>query len=133
MQRLLLLPCLAAVLATAGCNKDEAEATGHEGVKIVFVTDSGYTYQNDTVGLSDTLRIGLEITEGDEDLRTLYVDVSYDDGTPLRRDSLHMGPNPFYHTVWPIMRDTAGTEKWIFTAVDENDDHIARSLTFTVQ
>lgn len=124
---MLLLPLMA-----ADCNKDDASAA-YSSAYIGFATDSGYTYRNDTVGLSDTLRVGLRIQQNDDDLRTLYIDAAYDGGAAVRKDSLHIPSASFDTDRFLIMRDHAGQEKWTFTVEAADGDRVKRSLTFTVQ
>ncbi len=95
--------------------------------------DSGYTYQNDTLPLSDTLKVGVIIQEGNENLRTFLVRSVYDQQQPVITDSLPVGSDTFEFEKQIILRDVAGTERWSF-GVEENDgDRIWRQLVFVVQ
>jgi hypothetical protein len=121
-------------LLAGSCKKDSVEEEGtSDAAYISFRADSGYTYRSDTVGVSDTLHIGVQLTEGDDDLRTLYIEVSYNGAPAVRKDSIHVAGNGFEHFFWPIMDSTPGTEKWTFRAVEYDWDETKRSLTFVRQ
>ena len=95
--------------------------------------DSGYTYLNDTLPLSDTLKVGVIIQQGNENLRTFLVRSVYDQQQPIITDSLPVGSDTFEFEKQIILRGVAGMERWSF-GVEENDgDRIWRQLTFVVQ
>lgn len=119
------------ICASTACTKDQPD--GDHAADITFRTDSGYTFLNDTVLISDTLHIGITVSKGSDDLRSFFVDVAYDNGPRIRQDSLHVNSDPFTFEKTVITRDQAGTEKWWFS-VDENDGDITQqALTLTVQ
>ncbi|MBK9597335.1 MAG: hypothetical protein IPO60_03150 [Flavobacteriales bacterium] len=125
-----LLPVIVLSASTA-CTKDQPD--GDHAADINFRTDSGYTFLNDTVPLSDTLHIGVSVSKGSDNLRSFFVAVAYDNGPRIRQDSVHVDSDPFTFEKTVITRDQAGTEKWWFS-VDENDGDITQqALTLTVQ
>ena len=58
------------LLLGGGCAKDQLD--GDTAADINFRTDSGYTWKNDTVPLSDTLHIGITVLKGSDDLRSFF-------------------------------------------------------------
>ncbi len=122
---------LACLFFGTACTKDQPE--GDHPAGFTFRSDSGYTSHNDTLPLADTLHIGLTITKGSDNLRSFYVDVTYDNGPAIRQDSVHVDSDPFTFEKTVITRDQTGTEKWTFS-VDEYDGDITKqSLSFIVQ
>jgi hypothetical protein len=126
---LVLLTLASALLA---CTKDEA-VDGSSAANITFRTDSGYVFRNDTVGLGDTLHVGVIVAEGTDALDYFFLSVAYDGGMPTYKDTLIVDVNPFAFQTSLIMRAQAGTEKWTFTVQEPDGDRTLRSLTFTVQ
>lgn len=101
---------------------------------IVFVSDTGYTYQSDTVPTEDTLRVGVVINKGDDALNTFMLQVSYDgSSTATTTDSLPIGSDTFEFDKTLITRTQAGVERWVFVVVENDGDVIKRALTFTVE
>ena len=128
-----ILTCIVLLTLFGGCTKED-QPDGDQAADITFRTDSGYIWRNnDTVPLSDTLRIGVTVSKGSDNLRSFFVDVAYDGGPRIRQDSAHVDSDPFTFEKTVITRDQAGTETWWFS-VDENDGDITqRALTLTVQ
>lgn len=114
------------------CTKDEA-MDGSSAANITFRTDSGYVFLNDTVGLGDTLHVGVIITAGTDPLDHFFLSVRYDGGVPIYKDTLIVDQDPFTLETSLIMREQAGTEKWTFTVQEPDGDLTSRSLTFAVQ
>jgi len=119
------------LLLGGGCTKDQSDVG--TAADITFRMDSGYTWQDDTVPLSDTLHIGVIATKGSNTLRSLFVYVTYDNDPIVRKDSVHVDSDPFNFEKTVVTRDQAGKEKWTFSVVENNGDITNRSLTFTVQ
>lgn len=132
--RFILFASIAAafLFVSAGCTKED-QPDGDQAAGITFRTDSGYTWRNDTVSLSDTLRIGVTVTKGSNNLRSFFVDVSYNGGPRIRQDSAHVDGNPFSFEKTVITRDQAGTETWRFSVDEYNGNNTLRALTLTVQ
>lgn len=119
------------LLTASSCNRDNDGPVVNPMIN--FVTDSGYTYLNDTLPLSDTIRVGVIIQQGNQNLRIFLVRSFYDQQQPQLTDSLPMGTETFEFEKQIILRGVAGTERWSF-GVEENDgDRIWRQLTFVVQ
>lgn len=117
-------------LATA-CTKEQPE--GDHAADITFRTDSSFTWRNDTVPLSDTLHIGINVSKGSDDIRSFFVDVAYDNGPRLRQDSVHVDSDPFTFVKTVVTRDQAGTETWWFSVREYDGDITQRALTLTEQ
>ncbi len=125
----ILLVLMASVFLIT-CTKDDD--VNNVNPTIGFRTDSGYTYQSDTVGQMDTLLVGVEIKRGTNAMNHFKVTVSYDGGSAQVTDSLPMGTDEFYFDKTIITRDQPGTERWHFDVVENDGDVIRRALTFTV-
>ncbi|HQV53509.1 MAG: hypothetical protein IPI00_14115 [Flavobacteriales bacterium] len=122
---------LIGLLSATSCNRDDDGPVVNPTIN--FVMDSGYTYLNDTLPLSDTLKVGVIIQQGNENLRTFLVRSVYDQQQPIITDSLPVGSDTFEFEKQIILRGVAGMERWSF-GVEENDgDRIWRQLTFVVQ
>ena len=119
------------ISASTACTKDQPE--GDHAADITFRMDSGYTFLNDTVPLSDTLHISVTVSKGSDDLRSFFVDVTYDNGPRIRQDSVHVESDPFTFEKTAITRDQAGTETWWFSVDEYDGDITQRALTLTVQ
>lgn len=119
------------LLSASSCNRDDDGPVVNPTIN--FVTDSGYTYLNDTLPPSDTLKVGVVIRAGNEDLRTFMVRSTYDQQQPVITDSLPIGSDTFEFEKQIILRSVAGTEKWSFGVAENDGDLIWRSLTFVVQ
>jgi hypothetical protein len=127
------LPALLLVAAALlACTKDEA-VDGSSAANITFRTDSGFVFRNDTVGLGDTLRVGVIVNEGTDALDHFFLSVAYDGGSSTYTDTLEVNTNPFAFQTSLVMRQQAGTEKWTFTVQEPDGDRTLRSLTFLVQ
>ncbi|MFT3884708.1 MAG: hypothetical protein QM724_04550 [Flavobacteriales bacterium] len=133
--RIALFLTTAVTLLLAGCDKESLDGKGTgSAARITFLADSGFTYRNDTVGLGDTLHVGVHVAAGDDRIRSFLVEVSYDGSrTGIRKDSLHVTDDPFDYNTALIMRNTAGTEQWTFICVEYDGDRTLRSLTFRVE
>jgi hypothetical protein len=133
MRSLFLASVFGVVLVTGSgsCTKDQPD--DDHAATIVFRTDSGYTWRDDTVPLADTLRIGVTVSKGSDDLQLLIADVSYDGGPGIIQDSVPVTSEPFPFEKTLVTRDQAGTEKWTFSVYEYDGDITRRSLTFTVQ
>lgn len=123
-----------AVLLLPSCEPGDENDGPVVNPTIVFVTDSGYTHQSDTVSLADTLLVGVVINKGDDPMHTFKVQVSYDGhSAATTTDSLPIGSSTFEFDKTIITRDVAGTEKWSFVVVENDGDQIKRALTFTTE
>src|SRR5690349_1208074 len=112
MLRLFLGIALAlSLLLSTGCEKHDPDDLVNPFIE--FRSDSGFTYTNDTVGLQDTVVIGVKVTEGSESLRSFKVVRSYD--SPYGGETLDSVPytgSPFTYVRAFVMRDQAGTERY---------------------
>ncbi len=127
-----LLALIGVATVLLACTKDEA-VDGSSAANISFRTDSGHVFMNDTVGLGDTLHVGVIVNEGTDELDYFFLSVAYDGGVPTYKDTLIVDMNPFAFQTSLIMRQQAGTEKWTFTVQEPDGDLTLRSLTFIVQ
>ncbi len=82
MTRALLFVLLSA-LVLFSCEQ-ENDNEPKRSPSITYRTDSGYTYTDDTVGLGDTVRIGVTMQKGSDDIAAFMVRVAYDGQKRLR-------------------------------------------------
>jgi hypothetical protein len=114
----------------SACEKDPGRPTVNPTIQ--FLSTAGYTWQNDTVGVGDTLLVGVLIERGSDALNHFKVTVSYDNGPHQTTDSVPVGSDQFEFDKLIITREQPGTELWRFNVVENDGDVIRRSLTFTV-
>lgn len=119
-----------AALVLVACERDDTKPTVNPTIQ--FHTSAGYTWQNDTVGMGDTLLVGVLIERGTGAMNHFKVTVSYDDGPHLTTDSVPVGSDQFEFDKVIVTREEPGTELWRFNVVENDGDVIRRSLTFTV-
>ncbi|MCB9193266.1 MAG: hypothetical protein H6597_01925 [Flavobacteriales bacterium] len=98
-----------------------------------FKTGAGYTSSNDTVGLRDTLLIGVIIDRTEDPLTALNVSVAYDGGSSSTVHNEDLSGDHVEYDQQVITRDQAGSEKWIFSVIDRDGNITSRDLTLTVQ
>ncbi len=120
------------LLALAACERD-TDTTPTVNPTIQFSNDSGYTFQNDTIAVLDTARVGIRIARGTDAMHHFKVTVSYDGGSEQTTDSLPMGTDNFEFDKTVIARAEPGLEKWTFNVIENDGDAIKRSITFTVE
>ncbi len=128
---LLLLPIVVVVFVASACNKEDDDSA-YRAAGITFRMDSGYTHQNDTVLVNDTLLLGPMVSQGSQSLHTVYMERRINGGAWVRQDSVPFGPNPMTFNVEAIMGDVPRTEEWSVLAVENAGNTTRRSLTFTV-
>jgi hypothetical protein len=135
VRRSTIFPVLAVLTCILGsCRKDGTTASDvSTAASITFRSDSGFTYMNDTVGISDTLRVGMTAESGSDALTGFLLTVSYDNTSALHTDSATVSSSPFHFEKQLITRAQTGTEKWTFTVIEGDGDRTNRSLTLTVQ
>jgi hypothetical protein len=126
------LLALFALLVLVSCEKEE------EGPKvspsISFRTDSGYTWTTDTVGLQDTVRVGVTVRKGTDDLEAFLVRVAYDgDETYETIDLIETSAADFAYEKQVVTRNEAGTENWVFGVQEADGDTYLRSVLLVVQ
>ncbi|MBK9760110.1 MAG: hypothetical protein IPO90_09100 [Flavobacteriales bacterium] len=114
------------------CEKDNA-VDGSSAADITFRNDSGYTFTNDTVGLSDTLRIVMIAAEGTDPLELFVLHVSYDGDPAIGTDTADINVNPYMFDKQVITRSVPGTEKWTFGVIEGDGDRTQRSITLVTQ
>jgi hypothetical protein len=129
---LFLCSSLTVALFTS-CEPEDNDTKPAVNPTIVFRSDSGYTFQSDTIGLSDTVRVGVIIEKGTDAMHHFKVSVSYDGNVPEVTDSLPLGVEQFEFEKLMIARSQAGIEKWSFGVTENDGDVIRRTLTLTVQ
>lgn len=128
----LFFTTLIAVL-TISCEKETDSTQPVVNPTIQFRSDSGYVFLDDTVGIADTLHVGVIIDRGTGAMHHFKVMVRYDLDDAIVTDSLPIGSDEFEFEKTIITREIPGTEKWSFNVIENDGDLIRRSLTFVVQ
>jgi hypothetical protein len=85
------------------------------------------------VGLSDTLRVGVNVTKGTQDMQAFIVRVAYDGEDPTVTDEILFDANGFSYEKTIVTRAQAGSERWHFGVLLGNGDLFYRGITLTVQ
>lgn len=118
-------------LSSCRKNKD-----AHIPPNVVFKTDVGYTSANATVAQGDTILVGIKATKTEDDLKSYNASYAYDGAsttTTFYNYLLNSAEYNYYEKdLQLIMRNQAGTEKWVFSIVDRDGNITQLSLTFTV-
>ncbi len=127
----LFLLIIGLLLGASGCQKDEG-TLATSGVNITFRTDSGYTFLGDTVAQGDSLRIGVVIIPGADDLERFYLAIKLDGGPEMGQDTTAVNETPFTYGTVHVTRLQPGNEQVIFTVEEPDGDRTTRRLTFTV-
>lgn len=131
-RKVLILLTIVAIAAFVSCKKDE-----HVPPDVQFKTGAGYTSGDATVGLADSVLVGIIATKTEDELKTFNVSYAYDGATttttaynlPLSGSQ----EESFSTDYWVVTRNQAGTEKWSFTITDRDGNITTKSLTLTVQ
>lgn len=132
MIRMTVFTAMALVLLLGSSCRKEEDDGGYRAAGITFRMDSGYTYQNDTALVNDTLLIGPMVSEGSRSLYMVYVERSINGGPWQRQDSVPFSANPMTFNVQAIMSPAPCTETWSIVALENGGNTTRRSLTFTV-
>lgn len=118
----------------SGCKK---EVDAHIPPDVVFKTGVGYTYTDATVGMQDTLLVGINATKTEDDLKSYNVSYAYDGASStttfynyLMTEAEYIG---YSHDVEIVTRNQAGIEKWVFSIVDRDGNITQKTIVFTVQ
>ncbi len=118
------------LLLIGGCKK-ETDPRVHPDM--VFKTGAGYTSADDTVGTSDSLRIGVIITKTEDPLIALNVSVAYDGGGQATVHNQDISGEHVEYDHDLVTRDQTGTEEWIFSVTDRDGNITKKSIKLTVQ
>lgn len=126
----------AAVFSFSSCSKEEDE--GKLPV-IAFKTTAGYVSHDTTVGMGDTVLLGIAASkaEANDPLTKLTVTRLYDGtGAEAIVDTMTLSGatgDAVSHDYTAITRNVAGTEKYTFTVINKDGLINSVSLTLTVQ
>jgi len=126
------LPALFTLFVLVSCKKEQEGP--QVSPSILLRTDSGYTFTTDTVGLQDTVRVGITVRKGSDDLETFYVRVEFDGGSDIETiNAIPISSGDFSYEKLIVTRDQAGSEKWIFGVQETDGDTYNRSVLLVVQ
>ncbi len=126
------LLALFALLVLVSCEKEE------DGPKVspsvTFRTDSGYTWTTDTVGLQDTVRVGVTVRKGTDEFEAFLVRVAYNGEAAYETiDVVPTNASDFAYEKVIVTRNEAGTEKWMFGVQETDGDVYLNSVLLVVQ
>lgn len=121
------------MFALASCEKDEGKLPN-----IAFKTGAGYVSTSDSVGMNDTLTIGINASKAEDKdvLKSFDVSKSLDGGTAssIYSETMTSATEDSYSKdIQVITRNQAGTEKYTFTVVNRDGLKGQVSLTLTVK
>lgn len=109
----------------------------HVPPDVVFKTGTGYTSTDATVGLEDTLLVGIIATKTEDDMKSYNVSYAYDGSTTTTTFYNYLLTADEYtsysHDIEIITRNQAGTERWVFTIVDRDGNITQKTINLTVQ
>lgn len=131
----ILFVLLLIILGVSSCKKEEVDP--HVPPALEFKTGAGYTSADATVGMQDTLVIGITASITEDELMSFNVSYDYDASgstTTFYNYALSASETQSYsHDTQIVTRNQAGTEEWIFTIVDRDGNITSKSITLTVQ
>lgn len=127
----LMLAVAAVAFSLTSCEKD-----AHTPPDVAFKTGVGYTSADATVGLGDTLLVGIIADKTEDELKTYNVSYAYDGATTtITADNFTLLSSEEEHyekDYQVIVRSIAGTEKWVFTITDRDGNVASKTINLTV-
>lgn len=130
-----ILGLIVLVGIATGCKKKEVDA--HIPPDVVFKTGATYLSGDATVGMQDTLLVGIVVTKTEDDLKSYNVSYAFDGATSTTTFYNYLMESSEFESyskdVEIITRNQAGTEKWYFTIVDRDGNMTQKTITLTVQ
>jgi hypothetical protein len=134
MKQLLALLSIALIIAFSSCKKN---TDAHIPPDLAFKTGGAYTSGDRTITQGDSIKVGIIITKKEDDIKNLNISYAYDGNTSTTTSQNVVMTAAEYggydHDFWITTRNTAGTEKWIFTVTDRDGNLAQKSITLTVQ
>lgn len=118
------------LVLAAGCKKEEDPRVPPA---MSFKTGAGYTSADDTVGMEDTLLIGVIIDKTEDPLTSLNISRAYDGGGSTTLENVPISTDHFEYDREVITRAQAGSERYTFSVIDRDGNITTRSLLLTVQ
>lgn len=135
MKKFLFIAGIISMIIMASSCKKNTDA--HIPPELTLKTGGNYTSGDRSIMHGDSVLVGIVITKKEDDLRTLNFSYAYDGSsttTTLQTITMTAAEYGGYdHDFWIHTRNTAGTEKWIFTVTDRDGNLAQKSFTLTVQ
>lgn len=133
MKKLFFAVAAFGMIALTSCEKDEGKLPN-----IAFKTGAGYVSANDSVGMNDTLTIGINASKAEDKdvLKSFDVSKSLDGGaaSSIYSETMTSATEDSYSKdIQVITRNVAGTEKYTFTVVNRDGLKGQVSLTLNVK
>lgn len=133
MKKLFIAVVAFGMIALTSCEKDEGKLPN-----IAFKTGAGYVSANDSVGMNDTLTIGINASKAEDKdvLKSFDVSKSLDGGaaSSIYSETMTSATEDSYSKdIQVITRNVAGTEKYTFTVVNRDGLKGQVSLTLNVK
>jgi hypothetical protein len=121
----------AAALFSSSCKKEKDKMIPPE---ISFKTGSGYTYASDSVGMNDTLLVGIDAhkTEDKDLLQRFIVTQQYDANAATTIIAESFNQDTYSKDFTIITRNVVGTEKYTCTIINRDGLTKTISLVLTV-
>jgi hypothetical protein len=132
MKNIFLFLLLATIVTIQGCKKDGDPETPPI---VVFKTGAGYTSTDAIVGKNAALKMGIQVTKTEDNLKSFNVSVAYDGSSATvskKTDEIPSTSTQYDADVSITTRNQAGTEKWIFTVTDIDGNIVQKTITLTV-
>ncbi len=118
----------------ASCKKKKDP---HVPPDVVFKTGAGYTSADATIALGDTIKVGITATKTEDDLKSYNASYAYDGASSTTTFYNYLMTSAEYNGYSKdldiIVRNVAGSERWVFSIVDRDGNITQKSLTLTVQ
>lgn len=131
MKKPIILSAICAIVLMAASCKKETDPRVHPS--LTFKTSAGYIYQDDTVPLNDTLKIGAVIDKTEDPLISLNITRTYDTDPSVSIEDVELTGNEHVeHDLQVITRNQAGTEKYTFSVLDRDGNITTKTIALTV-
>jgi hypothetical protein len=134
MKKLIYLSLCAIVTCAASCKKKK---DAHVPPDVTFKTSTGYIFSDATLPKGDTILVGITATKTEDDLKSYNASYAYDGASTTTTFFNYYLQSSEYLSyskdLQLVMRNQAGSEKWVFSIVDRDGNITQKTLTFTVQ
>lgn len=131
MKQPIILSVICAIGLMAGSCKKETDPRVHPS--LTFKTTEGYTYQDDSVAMNDTLKIGAVIDKTEDPLISMNITRTYDTDPSVSIEDVGLtGSEHVEHDLQVITRNQAGIEKYTFSVLDRDGNITTKTIALTV-
>ena len=129
----LLISTTIILLASFSCR---TKKDPHVPPDVVFKTGGNYTSADKTVGVGDTILVGVTVTKTEDDLKSYNISYAYDGAATTTTFYNYLMTSAQFNSYDKdtsfVVRPIPGSEKWTFTILDRDGNITQKSITLTV-